>query len=195
MKRSLLSALVFRRVGDVFVKVYKYTINYLWLFTKLLFTRSKMVVVIIPTLGPMTWVIISTAPIFWGGAGVRYSTQVWVVVFHPGCQTHNLGLFKWNTQTTPPPQIKDAKWLVFLFARLQHWFCRGGGLGGFCSMLFRPGLQTVVMTKRSPFLHPVMTWMFGENFPRQPLCTLSITTSSSKTLALFMKSMLVEKFY
>ena len=29
----------------------------------------------------------------WGG-GVRYSTQVWVVVFHPGCQTHNLGLFK-----------------------------------------------------------------------------------------------------
>ena len=44
------------------------------------------------------------------------------------CRTYNLVLFKWNTQTTPPPpQIKDAKWRVFLFVRLQHWFW---GLGG-----------------------------------------------------------------
>ena len=33
--------------------------------------------------------------------------------------------FKWNAQTTPPPEIKDAKLHVFLFARLQHWFWGG----------------------------------------------------------------------
>ena len=32
----------------------------------------------------------------------------------------------------PFPQIKDAKWRVFLFARLQHWFWGGRGVSVPC---------------------------------------------------------------